>query len=165
MAIGGHTGTHDWIHSPTGHFEAHTRKVNLITTHSSTVKQLFLCSMLIAGADLDEGAGNLHPQGFDPLPTQNGAHFGTFLRYPFVADQIYKFFFLKAPLESPYINFEGGAARRKTQFLVKNLKRLFINSHAVHKIWSNRAFIVIWESSENTFGRLRRRSTKSLKIW
>ena len=53
MWIGGHARTHDWTHSPTAHFEAHTRKVNMITTHSSTVNQLLCCSTKIAGADLD----------------------------------------------------------------------------------------------------------------
>ena len=82
--------------------------------------------------------------------------------------------FLKAPLAPSYTNFEGSARRkiRKTRnFLVEIFQKapktsflacFFKSLLAAQKIRSNyRVFIVFWNSSENQFGRPKKRSTPS----
>ena len=75
--------------------------------------------------------------------------------------------FLKAPLAPIYTNFKGERAPKKCNFLVKVFQKVsnktffvlffFFNKlPAAQKIGQNRVFVVIWESSENPFGRFKK---------
>ena len=115
-------------------------------------------------------ADALSPQGFDPLPTQR-VPLCTVLRYPFlVADPKT---FLKAPT-----SFEGGVRAEKTQFFWSKffkqclktpfLACIFFQNFACgtfFKTGSFRVYIVLWESSENQFGRPKKKVDKIFEIF
>ena len=120
----------------------------------------------------EEGADAFLFQGFDPFPTQR-VPLCTILKYPyFVKDPE---IFLKAASKSAlYTNFEGGVLAEKTLFFGQNFpksaeKSLFLSVFFSkfclrrRKIWPNQGLLVLWESSENQFGRPKKRSTKFLK--
>ena len=120
------------------------------------ISKIFL--YCISGADLVDGVDALPPQGFDPLPTQ---------RVSLCADPTSFVEALLAPLDT---NFEVGALVKKRDAIFgkifpKNAYNaffgLFFNFFPQCKeIDQNRVFFVLWESSENQFGRPKKSSTE-----
>ena len=73
--------------------------------------------------------------------------------------------FLKAPLAPKYTYFEGGARQKNAIFLVKNLQKVpqnacfwYVLSNIClrrRKFGQHRVFLVLWQSCENQFSRLK----------
>ena len=97
------------------------------------------------------------PQGFDPLPTQRvPPPFDTFSEIHFWPTD--PKIFLKAPLAPIYTNFEGERASKKTRFFLSKLFKKCPKT-AFLTVFSKiclRGKTVLWESSKNQFGRLKK---------
>ena len=85
------------------------------------------------------------------------------LGYPFLAEGPQ--FFLKAPLAPIYITLRRKRAPKKLTFLVNIFQKVPKNSFFSKFCWcrnfgQNRVFLVLWENSENQFGRPRKKVEK-----
>ena len=131
----------------------------LIIKKISYLLHRWVCSYRRGNRSSGFRGGCFPPQGFDPLPTQR-VPLCTILRYPYLVTDPKKF--LKAPLAQIHTIFWGGARAKKTRFLCQSFpksaqKLLFLPVFSKtclrrRKGGQVRAFIVVWENSENQFG-------------
>ena len=120
---------------------------------------------LKTGEDLGVGAGADTPsQGFDPLPTPF-----FILRFPYLVADPKKF--PKAPSAPIYTNFEGvkifqNVGQNFPKVPTNAILDCFFSKFCLRreKLDQNRVFLLLWESSDNQFGRPKKRSTNFRKF-
>ena len=108
------------------------------------------------------GGGGRFPSGIRPPADPNRPPFVLFWDiYFLVTDQKN---YLKTHSAPPiYINFEGGARAKKTPVF----RPVFFSKFCLRRrnFGQNRVFVMLWESSENQFGRPKKMSTKFLNFF
>ena len=125
-----------------------------------------------AGADLGGGGRTPPPPSGIRLPADpKGSPLCTILRYPNLVTDPKNF--LKAPLAPIYTYFEVGARAKKRNFFGQNVLKsaqkcrfwpVFQNfACSARKFDQNRVFLMLWESSENHFGRPKKKVDKIFK--
>ena len=126
-------------------------------------------SYLKPGADLGgEGRAPPPPSGIRPPADPKGPPFNTFSEIHFWPTDPKLF-------PSIYTNFEGERAPKKTRFFCQNFsisaqKRLLLTVFSKiclrrRKFIQNRGKTVLWESSKNQFGRLKKNGRQNFRFF